>query len=62
MAVQSCSGLVSGVGLAEVLMGAGLGFVWGLFRFGKRLISGMLLGELKVDFESVWGLLGTYLR
>ena len=40
------------VGLAEVLMGVGLGFVWGLFRFGKRLISGMLFAELKVDFES----------
>ena len=40
---------VSG-GLAEVLMRAGFGFVWGSFRLGKGLKSRM--GGFKVDFES----------
>ena len=35
-------------------MRARLGFVWGSFRFGKELISRMLLGGFKADFESVW--------
>ena len=41
------------IGLAEVLMrAAGLGFVRGSFGLGKVLMSRMLLGGFKVDFES----------
>ena len=29
-------------------------FVWGSFKLGQGLISRMLLGGSKVDFESVW--------
>ena len=39
--------------LAEVLMRAGLGFVWGSCRLGKGLICRMRLGGFKVDFGSV---------
>ena len=35
-------------------MRAGLGFVWDSFWLGKGLISRMLLGGFKVDFEPVW--------
>ena len=40
------------VGLAEVLLRAGLGFVWGSFRLGKGLTRRML-GGFKLDFGSV---------
>ena len=46
------------VGLAEVLLRAGLGFVWGSFRPSQGLISRMLLGGFKVNFESAWFGLG----
>ena len=35
-------------------MRASLGIVWGSFGIAKGLISRMLLGGLKVDFESAW--------
>ena len=40
---------------------AGLGFVWGSFGLSKGLISRMLLGGFKVDFELVWVGLGLFL-
>ena len=42
------------VALADVLVRAGLGFVWDSVRLDKGLISRMLLGGFKVDFESGW--------
>ena len=56
VAVQSCSGLVSGDCWACSILAirAGLGFVGGSFRLSKGLISRMLLGGFKVDSESVW--------
>ena len=42
------------VRFGEVLMRAGLGFVWGSFGLDKGLISRMLLGSFNVDFGSVW--------
>ena len=40
--------------LRSYIIRAGLGFAWGSFRLCKGLISRMLLGGVKVDFESVW--------
>ena len=34
-------------------MRAGLGLAWGSFRLCKGLMSRMLLGRFKVDFESI---------
>ena len=41
------------VGLAEILMRAGLGFVWGSFSLAKGPICRMRLGGFQVDFGSV---------
>ena len=46
------------VGLAEIIMRAGLGFVWGSFSLGKGPICRMLLGGFQVDFGSVLAWLG----
>ena len=46
------------VGLAEILMRAGLGFVWGSFSLGKGPICRMRLGGFQVDFGSVLAWLG----
>ena len=46
------------VGLAEILMRAGLGFVWGSFRRGKGLISRMLLGGFQFRHWIGLGCLG----
>ena len=46
------------VGLAEIFMRAGLGFVWGSFSLGKGPICRMRLGGFQVDFGSVLAWLG----
>ena len=46
VAVQSCSGLVSGEFWACSDLDGGLGLVWGSFRLGKGLMSRLLLGVL----------------
>ena len=58
VAVQSCSGPVWVECWACGGLNEGLGFVWGSFGLAKGLISRMLLGGLKVDFESAWVGLG----
>ena len=50
------------VGLAEELMRAGLGFVWGSFCLGKGPICRMRLGGFQVDFGSVLAWLGLDVR
>ena len=45
-------------GLAEVLVRAGLGFVWGSCSLGKGPICRMRLGGFQVDFGSVLAWLG----
>ena len=45
-------------GLAEILMRAGLGFVWGSFSLGKGPICRMRLGGFQVDVGSVLAWLG----
>ena len=49
------------VGLAEILMRAGLGFVWGSFSLGKGPICRMRLGWFQADFGSVLAWLGLIL-
>ena len=39
VAVASCAGLVLGVGFNEIVMRAGLGFVWVLLRLGNHIPS-----------------------